>query len=221
MVRYAVYGVQQEARQQALAAQQAAKAAELAARRAIVIAAAERAHLAMHEAAATRLSRDIAVMQDTAAKDAARAEAKRLRMREELDRSGPLLGYAASAIVLTCAQGFAAVVPHQVHMHVHMVSRFMDAVMQELAGSAGQQGAGARRGHGSRQEGGRAARRAPDSPEEPGCGPLWCSQHARAATLLLASMSVLTVAPLSMTGPSLSQKTGLWWICTLCRPQIP
>lgn len=45
----AAYGIQQEARQQALAAQQAQRAAETAARRAIVIAAAERTHIAMHE----------------------------------------------------------------------------------------------------------------------------------------------------------------------------
>ena len=85
----AVYGAQQEARQQALAAQQAARAVQAAARRAEVIAAAERVHMAMHEAAASRLSREIAEMQDTAAKDAARAEAKRQQMREDLDRCSP------------------------------------------------------------------------------------------------------------------------------------
>ena len=81
-----MYGVQQEARQAALAQQRAAQAAELTAKRAIVIAAAERAYLAMHAASAARLTRDIAELQDTAAKDQARAEAKRLRMRDELDR---------------------------------------------------------------------------------------------------------------------------------------
>lgn len=92
MVGAAVYGAQQEARQQALAAQQAARAVQAAARRAEVIAAAERVHMAMHEESARRLSREIAEMQDTAAKDAARAEAKRQQMRDDLDRCPPQNG---------------------------------------------------------------------------------------------------------------------------------